>query len=83
MLTLMSENKSVLSNTCVVQQGDLCKYIYFVLNGRFTVVRSIDLIDTLNKAAQIILMCLSAGCQPEGLGQEELDELVEAFKLEP
>ena len=46
-LVMMSECKSVFANTCVVQQGERCKYLYFVKNGRFTVIRTIDFIDEL------------------------------------
>ena len=47
-MVLMSEWRSVFANTKVVGQGDLCKYLYFVANGRFTIVRTVDFIDELN-----------------------------------
>lgn len=43
----MSECKTVFANTCVVQQNDKCKYLYFIVNGRFTVIRSVDFIEDL------------------------------------
>ena len=46
-LVLMSEHKTVIANTCVLEQGDVCKYLFFVINGRFTVIRSVDFIDEL------------------------------------
>jgi hypothetical protein len=46
-LVLMSEYKTVLANTCVVKQGDLCKYLYFIAKGRFIVARSLDFIEDL------------------------------------
>ena len=46
-LVLMSECKTVFANTCVVQQNDRCKYLYFIVNGRFTVIRSVDFIEDL------------------------------------
>ena len=46
-LVLMSEYKTVFANTCVVKQGDLCKYLYFIANGRFSVIRTLDFIDEL------------------------------------
>ena len=46
-LVMMSELKTVYANTCVVNQGDLCKYLYFVTNGRFTLVRNLEFIEDL------------------------------------
>lgn len=46
------------------------------------VAMAFDLIDTANKAAQIQLLCLSAGEKPRGLGKRRVAELVQAFKLE-
>ena len=45
------------------------------------VAEAFDLIDTLNKAARIFLMCRSAGLDPTGLTAAQLDELkeVESF----
>lgn len=44
--------------------------------------RAFDLIDAVNKAAKVILLCRAAGHVPTGLNQEDLDELVHEFKLE-
>ncbi len=41
-----------------------------------------DIIDTANKAAQILLMCRAAGETPKGLSPGQLTELARAFKLE-
>lgn len=38
-----------------------------------------DLIDTVNKAAQLLLLCRSAGYDPEGLSASELGQLRRAF----
>lgn len=46
-LVLMSESKQVQSNTCVIRQNDLCIFLYFIVNGRFTIVRSVDFIEDL------------------------------------
>jgi rhamnulose-1-phosphate aldolase len=46
-----------------------------------TVMAAFDLIDTLNKGAQMILMCRHAGQTPKGLSGAQLDELVQAFHL--
>ena len=43
----MSEYKTVFANTCVVKQGDICKYLYFIAKGRFTVARSLEFIEDL------------------------------------
>lgn len=43
------------------------------------VMLAFDKIDILNKAAKIILLCLSAGHQPRGLTDAQLEELAEAF----
>ncbi len=40
-----------------------------------------DLIDTLNKAAHLILLCRSAGHKPTGLNETQLAELVQTFHL--
>jgi rhamnulose-1-phosphate aldolase len=44
------------------------------------IVECFDLIDTLNKSAQIYLTAKTAGFEPEGLSDSQLDELAEAFK---
>lgn len=46
-LVLMSESKQVQSNTCVIRQYDLCKFMYFIVNGRFTIARSVNFIEDL------------------------------------
>ncbi len=38
-----------------------------------------DLIDTVNKAAEIYLICRGAGYEPKGLSEEQLRELDESF----
>ncbi len=43
--------------------------------------QAFDLIDTLNKAARILLYCRQSGITPIGLQKAQLDELVEAFNL--
>lgn len=48
-LTLMSECKSVYANSCVVMQNDVCKYLYFIVNGRFTIARSLEFIEDLTE----------------------------------
>jgi rhamnulose-1-phosphate aldolase len=45
------------------------------------VMEAFDLIDTLNKAAGMILLCRGAGYIPSGLTKEQLAELVRAFNL--
>ncbi|MDP8225865.1 MAG: rhamnulose-1-phosphate aldolase [Candidatus Lernaella stagnicola] len=41
-----------------------------------------DWIDTVNKAAAILLLCRQAGHTPAGLSRDQLDELVRLFDLE-
>jgi rhamnulose-1-phosphate aldolase len=43
------------------------------------VVEAFDLIDIADKAAQIYLLCRSAGLEPQGLGPEQLDEIARRF----
>jgi rhamnulose-1-phosphate aldolase len=38
-----------------------------------------DLIDTVNKAAEIFFICRNAGYEPKGLSEEQIRELVEFF----
>ena len=38
-LVLMTEMKKILAKTVAVCQGDQCKYLYFVNNGQFTILR--------------------------------------------
>lgn len=45
------------------------------------VSEAFDRIDTLNKAAALILLCRGAGCDPKGLDSDQLNELVRAFGL--
>jgi len=42
---------------------------------------ALDLIEVTNKAAEIIIMCKSAGTNPTGLTKAQIDEVVKAFKL--
>ena len=46
------------------------------------VMEAFDIIDILNKSAQMLLMCLQAGHTPKGMSTAQLSELVEAFNLE-
>lgn len=46
-----------------------------------SVVAAFDLVDTLNKAAQIVLLCHGAGHAPEGLDGADLAELVRTYSL--
>ena len=45
------------------------------------VTQAFDLIDTVNKSAKVLLLIHSAGHKPQGLGKEQLDELVSTFGL--
>jgi rhamnulose-1-phosphate aldolase len=45
------------------------------------VIEAFDLIDTVNKAARIYLLCRAAGHRPDGLGPDELTELAELAAL--
>lgn len=45
------------------------------------IVEAFDMIDTLNKAASLILLCKSAGLTPQGLTKEQLDEMARVFNL--
>jgi len=40
-----------------------------------TFAEAFDLLDTLNKAARLLLLCRAAGYEPEGLTEAQLDEL--------
>ena len=42
---LMTEMKKVLAKTVAVQQGDRCKYLYFVNFGQFTILRQLSFIE--------------------------------------
>ncbi len=46
------------------------------------VLLAFDLIDTANKAAQLILACRAAGIVPRGLNDAQLQDLARAFGLE-
>jgi rhamnulose-1-phosphate aldolase len=46
-----------------------------------SVVAAFDAIDTLNKAAQLVLLCRGAGQEPAGLSAADLAELVRVFHL--
>lgn len=45
------------------------------------IMHCFDLIDTLTKSAKIYLAAKTAGYEPQGLTQEQMDELAEAFNL--
>jgi rhamnulose-1-phosphate aldolase len=45
------------------------------------VFKCFDVIDALNKSAQIYLYARSAGYEPQGLSEEQMNELAKAFKL--
>ena len=47
-LVLMSEYKVVHANTCLVEQGDVCKYLYFITKGKMTIARAVDFIEELS-----------------------------------
>jgi rhamnulose-1-phosphate aldolase len=44
--------------------------------------KAFDLVHTVDKAAQMVLLCRSAGSLPTGIGKPELDELVRIWNLE-
>ena len=48
-LVLMSECKPVQSNSCVIRQNDQCKFLYFIVNGRFTIARMVNFIEELTE----------------------------------
>jgi len=43
------------------------------------VFEAFDLIDTLNKSAQIFFLCMTAGAPPQGLTEAQVDELQRVF----
>lgn len=45
------------------------------------IIGCFDAIDTLSKSAQIYIAARMCGCEPEGMTEEQLDELVDAFNL--
>jgi rhamnulose-1-phosphate aldolase len=45
------------------------------------IMEAFDQVDTLSKSAQIYLSAKSMGFEPEGMGQEEMNELKTAFNL--
>jgi rhamnulose-1-phosphate aldolase len=45
------------------------------------ILHCFDVIDTLTKAAQIYLFSRTAGFEPQGLNNDQLNELADAFKL--
>lgn len=47
-LVMMFNSRKVAGNTTLVRQGELCNYLFFVNNGHFMLLRSIDFIDSLN-----------------------------------
>lgn len=44
-------------------------------------MEAFDLVDIASKAASLALMCRSVGHTPTGLSKEQIDELVQAFRL--
>jgi rhamnulose-1-phosphate aldolase len=46
------------------------------------VLEAFDLIDTVDKAAEIYLLCCNAGHPPQGLDSDQLDELARTFDLD-
>jgi rhamnulose-1-phosphate aldolase len=66
-----------------IQQG--CEVAVWQYHGCLAVgadvLQAFDLIDTVNKAARISLMCRAAGQRPNGLGSEEQEELAELAKM--
>ncbi|MDL2222262.1 rhamnulose-1-phosphate aldolase, partial [Parabacteroides sp. OttesenSCG-928-N08] len=46
------------------------------------IIECFDAIDTLSKSAQIFLQARMAGFEPEGMSDQQLDDLVDAFGLE-
>ena len=44
----MINTRKVLNNTVIVNQGERCKYIYFVNYGNFILLRNIDFIESVN-----------------------------------
>lgn len=46
-----------------------------------SLTETFDLIDTLNKSAQMFFICKSAGIEPEGLTDKNFDDLKVAFNL--
>ena len=45
------------------------------------IMEAFDFLDVVNKGCIIYLKCLASGFTPEGMSQEELDELARVFKL--
>jgi rhamnulose-1-phosphate aldolase len=45
------------------------------------IIECFDAIDTLSKSAQIYFSARAAGCEPEGMTDRQVDDLVEAFHL--
>lgn len=45
------------------------------------IIECFDAIDTLDKSAQIYLNACTAGCVPQGMTMQQLDDLVPAFNL--
>jgi rhamnulose-1-phosphate aldolase len=43
------------------------------------IVEAFDSIDVLNKAAKIFLLCKNAGFSPEGLSEEQINELERVY----
>ena len=66
----MTEMKKVLAKTLAVQQGDPCKYLYFVNFGQFTILRSVSFIESLTVPLEL------QHTYPEGADRES--ELIKA-----
>lgn len=45
------------------------------------IVEAFDMVDTLSKSAQIYMTTRNMGFVPEGMSQEQMDELKQAFGL--
>ena len=48
-MVLALEMKYVPKNTIIVQQGDRCKRLYWAFHGKFSVLRRIEFIESLNR----------------------------------
>ncbi len=67
--------KAIKSHKVIIWQKHGCLAVSDTPFGAF------DIIDILNKGAQVLLACLNAGETPEGLNETELMELKQAFNL--
>jgi len=48
-LILMIEQKKSMGNTVIVEQGDLCRFVYWAFKGTFQILRKIKFIEKLNR----------------------------------